>query len=344
MPVWHKATKALHDESKVMMAGIVEEQHGERARLFMQWKEMDWPVMVDSFNLLDVPYVPITLLIDEHGVIREIVSPRADPLNTVEAFLEKTYPPPEAAVKDATEDPDDDMAQFRLGVEFRMRFDSKEGTPDDFRKAVEHWEKALSLDPDNYIHRRRIEQYGPRLDKPYPFYDWIDEARRDITERGEEPVALTVEPRGAELTGPVKRFMVSNTQKPPALNINITRDDGMVKIETAVVPSHVKPGGSARVHVFFRPAEGVHWNNEAGNLVMWVSAPEGWSLSNPHLIHPVPTDRAVSREHRTVEFEVLASDQGAELEAYALYYVCKEESGACLFRRQDLKIPILVRK
>jgi hypothetical protein len=342
--VWHEATRALQDEGRITMAGIVEEQHGERARLFMQWKEMDWPVMVDAFNLLEVPHVPITLLIDEQGVVREIVSPRADPLKTVEAFLEKSFTLSEYEVPEE-EDPDEDMVQFRLGVKSRMRFDAEEGTPEDFRKAVEHWEKALAIDPNNYIHRRRIQQYGPRLDKPYPFYDWVDEARRDIRERGETPVALPVEPRGAELAGPVKTFAVSNTQKKsPGHMIDITRDDAMVEIETALVPSHAEPGGSVRVHLFFNPAEGIHWNNEAGNMVVWASAPEGWSLSNPHLIYPVPADRAVSRERRSLEFEVLVSGQGDELEAYALYYVCEEEGGACLFRRQDLKIPIPIRK
>ncbi len=44
------------------MVGIVQEQHPARTRLFMQWQGMDWPVMVDSLNLLGVKVVPITLL------------------------------------------------------------------------------------------------------------------------------------------------------------------------------------------------------------------------------------------------------------------------------------------
>ena len=70
-----------------------------------------------------------------------------------------------------------------------------------FRKAVEHWERALALDSNQYIWRRRIQQYGPRLDKPYPFYDWIPEARADIEARGQSPVTLAVEPAGAEFAG-----------------------------------------------------------------------------------------------------------------------------------------------
>ena len=71
MPVWHEATKKLQAEGKVKMLGIIQEQHPDRCRLFMQWKQMDWPVMVDSLNLLGVEVVPITLAIDEAGVIRE---------------------------------------------------------------------------------------------------------------------------------------------------------------------------------------------------------------------------------------------------------------------------------
>ncbi len=47
--------------------GIILEQHPERCRLFMQWKQMDWPVMVDSLNLLGMAVVPVTVAIDEHG-------------------------------------------------------------------------------------------------------------------------------------------------------------------------------------------------------------------------------------------------------------------------------------
>ena len=36
----------------------------------MQWQEMDWPVLADPFNDLGIAAVPITLLIDQHGIIR----------------------------------------------------------------------------------------------------------------------------------------------------------------------------------------------------------------------------------------------------------------------------------
>lgn len=59
----------------------------------MQWKETGWPILVDSYNLLDARYAPITLAIDECGVIRQIQPPLdADRLEAT--FLAKSYEPP----------------------------------------------------------------------------------------------------------------------------------------------------------------------------------------------------------------------------------------------------------
>ena len=94
MPGWHEATKDLQNDGKLQMVGIIQEQHPDRARLFMQWKRMGWPILVDSYNLLDVPVVPITLAIDEHGVIRQINPPRGDVERLERTFLSQTFDPP----------------------------------------------------------------------------------------------------------------------------------------------------------------------------------------------------------------------------------------------------------
>ena len=52
------------------MLGIVQEQNPDRAALFMQWQQMDWPILVDTFDLLEVSVVPLTYAIDEHGIVR----------------------------------------------------------------------------------------------------------------------------------------------------------------------------------------------------------------------------------------------------------------------------------
>ncbi|MEE9291808.1 MAG: hypothetical protein V3U83_02655, partial [Acidobacteriota bacterium] len=72
MPGWHAAIEKQGLGESLQTVGILQEQHPDRALLFMQWKGMDWPLMVDSLNLLEVSYVPITLFLDESGIIQAI--------------------------------------------------------------------------------------------------------------------------------------------------------------------------------------------------------------------------------------------------------------------------------
>jgi tetratricopeptide (TPR) repeat protein len=381
------------------MVGIIEEQHPDRAQLFMQWKQMGWPVMVDSLNLLNVPYVPITLEIDEGGVIR-FVDPRfGKPSDIQENFLGRVFQsavvstpalpaPPDleklrraatngtatawgtyadalvlwggqqrlgealAAYKRALElVPREGHTHFRLGVAYRKRYDSSYRQPGDFQMAVEQWQAALDTDPNQYIWRRRIEQYGPRLHKPYPFYDWVETARREITARGETPVPLQVEPRGSEFASPTERFeLIQTSVKEPDPLGRILRDEGkLVTVETTVVPPEVAPGGSTRVHMVFRPNPGTkaHWNNEVDGLRLWINAEQGWQ-ANSHLFALPNPPQTISRETRTLELELLAPAQSAPgtytLRAYALYYVCEDVNGTCLYRRQDIPFQIKVRQ
>ena len=210
---------------------------------------MQWPILIDSLNLLELAAVPITLLIDEQGIVRSIrpseeefqaflgsesvpvSSKSAEPATPNLAQLEKATrggnpdvlgPYADALVMWGGEvrlpeaiqvyerrletEPLDGPTHFRLGVAYRKRYDSSERQAGDFAKAVEHWGRALDIDPNQYIWRRRIQQYGPRLAKPYSFYDWVSQARLDIAARGETPAALSVEPGGAEFAYPAKSF------------------------------------------------------------------------------------------------------------------------------------------
>ncbi len=389
VPGWHETTQQLVEEGRIQVLGIVQEQHGDRARLFMQWQEMGWPVLVDSLNLLGVEVVPITLLIDEHGVVRSVrPSPEA-----FQELLETSYPPPAEAPaatpavrgdldrlakaargQDAgaqrlwadalvlwgedeqldqavqayemalKADPGDGVTHFRLGVAYRKRYDSEHRQPNDFARAVEHWGQALEAQPNQYIWRRRIQQYGPRLAKPYPFYDWVEKARSEVAARGEVPVELVTEPGGAEIARPVKSFEVEQAEvQNPDPRGRIRRDQrGFIVVETAVVPAVVEAGGTARVHVAMRPNEKTkaHWNNEAEDLVFWIDAPEGFAVSRRHHTVAIPAE-ATSDELRKVEFEIRTADGFSgtvELPAYALYYVCEDVDRTCLFRRQDVVV------
>jgi hypothetical protein len=84
----------------------------------------------------------------------------------------------------------------------------------------------------------------------------------------------------------------------------------------------------------------VHWNNEAGDMVIWLSPPEDWSVDKQHHVLPVP-EVATSGEVRRVEFELERLSEQAttsSIPGYALYYVCEDVDGTCLFRRRDFVI------
>jgi tetratricopeptide (TPR) repeat protein len=379
------------------MVGIVQEQHPDRARLFMQWKEMGWPLMVDSLDLLDVSVVPITLTIDEHGIVRGVHGFRDGSDDLEASFLSQTFEQPEGLQKGAPERPDvsrlkaaairegsaaawrayaeqlalwggprraDEAVQaferalavdadhaatwFRLGVALRARYDGPHGRPEDFQRAVEAWGRALGLDPNNYIWRRRIQQYGPRLDKPYPFYDWVPTARAELAARGETPHPLTVEPGGAEFAAPAQTFTAeAGEATEPDPEGKVVRDRGrLIRVRTTVVPARVAPGQAARVHVALQPnpESTAHWNNEAGNLELWIAPVDGVEVDRRRLSLPVPS-AAVSLETRTLELELQLPESAegrVSVPAYALYYVCEDAKGACLYRRQDLTINLEV--
>lgn len=399
MPGWHEKLK---DHDDIVQIGLIQEQHPDRCKLFMQWKQMDWPIMVDSLNLLGVKVVPITLFIDEHGIIRK-VKPEHDDLQT---FLDTKYelteeqavplvPKPDvralkhrhvdlrkrppgrvsaaeyraladqmflwfdadaspmvAAWQDMALDaaPEDGDAYFRAGVALRRHFDLGNGTLNDFGKAMKHWERSLEIDPNHYIRRRRIQQYGPRLDKPYSFYDWINTAREEITARGETPVELVVEPSGAEFAHPEKDMKESVGAVNPDPEGKINRDKGgLIQINAVPVPGKLGAGEASRVHVAFAVNADLmaHWNNESGESVFWIDAPEGWSVEKK--LWSLPNGKgATSEEERKLEFEVRAPRDAkpgkAELKCFALYYVCEGAEGTCLYLRHDVTIELEVRE
>jgi len=384
--VWHAETRSLRESGKLKVVGIVEEQHPDRARLFLQWKGVDWPILVDPLNLLGVSAVPLTFLVDEHGIVRGTKVTR----DTLEDFVSAEYEGPDEKARpdDADVSPEaadtkallaradalfargkkgtdldaaietyakavslggSPEASFRLGVALRSRHDSPRRRPGDFQAAVDAWAAALRERPGQYIWRRRIQQYGPRLEKPYAFYDWIAEARSEIERRGEKPSPLAIEPRGSELAEPLKELAPSATDvEDPDPRGLLPRDEkALVLVETTVVPPSVEPGKAARVHVSLRPdpSKDAHWNNEAGPLVLLVEPPPGTTLESARLEAP-PGRGELSAEERLLDFEVRiprdAKESKVELRAHACYFVCEGASGVCYYLRRDLRIAVPV--
>lgn len=382
-----------------MVIGIAQEQHADRCRLFAQWHQLDWPILHDPINVMDVRGVPIDVAIDQCGIVRSV---RADQKTLEKEFVDKTFAPDVATaprepnkatrpdlealrrrarqsesadawrelgdavvlwegpakIDDALDaytraiqaNPDDGAAHFRLGVCYRMRSESSQQQRGDFQTAVEHWTKARAIDPNQYIWRRRVEQYGPRQNKPYPFYDWVETAAHDIRARGDRPVELRVLPTGSELASPTRTFQAApQDAQSPDPEGRITRDtDELILVETAVVPPHVKPGETARVHVTLRPNNELkaHWNSETEPVKLWVDPPSGWQVE-PRFSVASQNDRSQSGEPRRFEFEIRAPeavDGPTKLAAYALYYVCEDQGGTCRFLRRDIPITVSVEK
>lgn len=401
MPGWHAATRELREAGQLTLLGIVLEQHPERARLFMQWQQMRWRLLHDPFNLLALPYVPLTLAIDEWGMIRVAQPQLARADEWIERFVhadELPSPPSppnfttqmpdlsalrsdaaargedaaawanlgvqlalwrgEAALEEALATGERALAapagqtgpmHFQQGVVYRMRHDSASAEAGDFQRAVQHWSAALQQEPNNYIWRRRIQQYGPRLAKPYSFYDWVPQARQEIRDRGEEPLALSVEPGGAEFAYPAEEFTHSNghvAEVHEDEDARIHRDEGLVRLQRIAVPPSVLPGESLRLHFLFQLRGEAHWNNETEPLALVLEdAPPGWQWATRRLWSEQPAE-PTSAEERHLEVEIQAAEEAAPgsvaLRGYALYYVCEEASGVCLYRRQDFCVEVEV--
>ncbi len=112
----------------------------------------------------------------------------------------------------------------------------------------------------------------------------------------------------------------------------------------------IEPGATTGFQVVFRPAlENLsHWNNEAEELAFWIDPPRGWEVEQRYLTHPIPPE-PVSQETRTIELEVCAPERirfgrNISIPAYALYYVCEDVNGVCMYRRQDVELQVVVRR
>lgn len=367
MPGWYAKLSDELKNGSLQAIGLIQEQHPQRTELFNQWKQLDMKLLVDPLNALDVTAVPIVLLVDESGVIRHR-NPSVDDVHAFlkskeSSFVEANQVPGqqwskgdkaalEGRVDDAIEhyqdalktQPESGRLHFRLGVAYRMKYDSAGGTPSDFVAAVDHWKRALDLDPNQYIWRRRIQQYGPILDKPYPFYNWVETARAEIEARGEQPVELSVEPQGAELAGP-KTKISTNAEAPssPDPQGKIRRDEERaVTVKTTVVPSTNSKQRALRVHLLLEPnhLKGFAWNNEADPVRLWLDSNDDCIYSEQLIELPLPAT-ATSEERRTADIEVRWSDDAPEsITGYVLYHVCDKDTGVCLYRRRDVSISL----
>jgi len=385
VPVWHETVKEWVSQGKLQIIGVIQEQHPERCELFRQWQAFDWPILHDPINVLNTTAVPIFVAIDQHGIVRSVrpdsgrfaedfinrdfsddasnnskpltpprqVNDRPDTDARTQGDVLALWHSPEkidaaiSAYRQALQtSPDDDRSHFRLGVCLMRRFESQKRRVGDFGAAIASWETALAGNPNQYTWRRRIQQYGPRLDKPYPFYDWVDQAQHDIRARGDTPIELPQPPLGAEIAAPTDRFA---TAKDNAVNPDpagkIFRDtERLVQISVTTVPSQPKPGSTVAVHIHFvpNPVTRTFWNNESEPLRLWINQSDDVTL-NQHFIKGVNRPSAETDEVRRLEFEVRIPEEATlpiRINGYALYYVCEDVRGVCQFLRQDISFSL----
>lgn len=392
--MWQKKLAPFIEAGEVVAIGVVQEQHPDRTRLYRQWRELDWPIFVDSLNALRIEVVPVPVAIDESGITRKW---RAGPVKIEQEFLrvefESTPIPadygiaPDPRIKQDSSSPTDTAIRnfyagdsnldasidawqealaeasgggdgwlhFALGATLRRRYESASRRPGDAQAAVQQWGEALARDPNQYIWRRRLQQYGPPLDKPYNFYFWVEQARADLSERGQTPHALVVEPTGSELAPPQRKAGLGGTSLAslaadgPDPEGKIYRDKKtMIQIEPVVTPARVRPGRRVQARIEFRvnPTIGAYWNNEADELRVAIGtglSPGAASIDQTagSMQFPNPTEPE-TQETRTIEFELSvpadAEPGPVEIPAYALYYVCENEGGVCYFLRQDFEL------
>ncbi len=243
---------------------------------------------------------------------------------------------------------------FRLGVALRLRYDSPYAQESDFQESLDAWSKALAGNPAQYIWRRRIQQWGPRLDKPYPFYNWVEQAAQEVTARGEVPVALRVPLTGSERAARQGGKAADVAAVEPDPEAGIPQDElGWLAVSAAVAPHSGdigkgagKAAAAARVHLSLTPSAeaSVHWTNDAGASVVWLEAPAGWSVE-PALHELVPGgESATSSEVRRLDFGVVrapgAESGPAVLRGYVLAYLCSGEDGECSYLRRDFEVEL----
>ena len=344
---------------------------------------MDWPVYIDSFNLLEVEAVPMTFLVNPKGVITK-VSPSKKNLDSILKNATNAINPTTSddlepywstllkkrsfnlfcnlasernfvelfksikMLKKSDYKMRHEHLEFMTGVAYKMRSESPFRKLDDFSKAIDHWETALELRPNQYIWRRRIQQYGPILGKPYPFYDWVEIALKELKEKGEVPFNenfVLTESEQSILT-PTQTSNKKNYKIPDPFNKLKRGNMQFVNTRVLTIPSHPKTGRPFRVFVQLdlKQPDSVQWNNEGAASHLYFEK-SNFNKTSIHRFWTGTKEKEYSTEQRIIDFELNYPRSGIiggkKLPAgYIVVNLCDRLTGACFTRRIDFSIPI----
>lgn len=246
----------------------------------------------------------------------------------------------------AAQSPDDPRIDFRLGVAHRLRFDAPgQGRAEDLARSLASWESAAAARPRQYIWQRRVQQYGPRMMKPYEFYHWVARARREIEARGETPLSLAARLSEAELAMPKASVLVAEPKDPDPRRELPLDESGSLRISAHQLPAKASPGRSAHLYVLLErdPEAGYTWDPEAGPVTLWLAGHEGLGLA-PFGARTTP--RSANETGLVLDCDVPVALEAApgryEIAASAVYPICAVADGPCLRLRRDFVVTLVV--
>jgi tetratricopeptide (TPR) repeat protein len=203
LPGWqHFASKT--DEANSQIVGIALEHNGaERARPFVEQAGATFPVLVDEKGQSSARFgfkaVPNGVLVDTDGMIRwakygGFSVDNAEDLETVRRFFVgeqiEPYEMPDAPYELTAARSREVERLVRRGHELLS-----DGRNDD---AVQAWQQALKLDPENLVIRKQIwaARYPERF---HPVIDWDWQKRQLAEERADEVARGICGPDGCPL-------------------------------------------------------------------------------------------------------------------------------------------------
>jgi hypothetical protein len=177
LPVWQSFYEKHHGPDFELIAVAMDSAAPESARQFYDGAKASFVRGVDRddalFSTLDFQVVPNGIFIDENGIVRYakfggFEARLQTDLNAIEKLLAAPVSPVTAARPGGKSgaaalpaDPQSPRYWFRLGTEALQKGDKK--------TAAQHWRKALSLDPQNFVIRKQIwalehpEQFYPKI-------------------------------------------------------------------------------------------------------------------------------------------------------------------------------------
>lgn len=238
---WNEQTRDLIKNHRLAVLAVSHDASPAQARLFFQWKKIDWPLAHDVINHCGVETLPLALYINEKGIIKQIdpepeklakrlakakaLKPREIPESDREQLVEPKItrraasegrsadslcihgdalvvagqPPQideaiEVYKKATNEAPEMAKAWFGLGVAHHMRAKLNQSADpsaaDDGKAATAAWKKVRELAPDNQVFKIEIEEFKAKPAALKKLFEWVEEAKKEISDRGDKPVEV----------------------------------------------------------------------------------------------------------------------------------------------------------